>query len=349
MTDAPAALLITRDEHLLDDALRVLAAADVIPYVCADVTEARGRWTHASSVIVCEDFAEAMARTDPPRRDDVFLVHRGGDPGLWRQAVRLGASHVFSLEADEEQLVEAIARAREGRGEACLIGVMGGCGGAGASTLAAALAMSGARRGLTTLLIDGDPLGGGIDLIVGIEHAAGARWPEFTRTHGRINGAALREVLPVVDGLATLSWDRGEPCEISAETMGSIVGAGVSSHDLVVVDLPRVFGPVADQVLRSATTTLMVVPEDIRSIGAAQRSRDHLLWRTRDVALVARRRSGGMDAALVSDALALPVIARLRDDKRMAGSVDAGEGPLVGRSLRRGCRGILDALGLVAA
>lgn len=348
MTADASPLLVTRDEAMLDDVLRICAAADVVPHVCHDVAEVRSLWAAASMVIVCSDLAAAVARTGPARRDDVFVLHRDDDESIWQHAVHLGAEHVMSV-VDDDKVVEVLSSVREGGREACLIAVIGGCGGSGVSTLAAALAQLGSRRGFSSLLVDADPLGGGIDLVIGNEHVDGARWPDFTRTDGRLNGEALRGVLPLSAGLATLSWDRGDPSEVSPEAMHSIVVAAVRSHDLVVVDLPRTFDPVGDVVLRQCTMALLVVPEEIRAIGAAARCRDRLLQRTQDVAVVARRRTAGMDASLIGEALELPVIARLRDDKRVASSVDAGEGPLVGRPLRRGCARILDALGMEAS
>src|SRR2546421_294935 len=81
---------------------------------------------------------------------------------------------------DEPWLVDRIADAAEGIGEPALtIGVVGGRGGAGASTLACALAVTAARSGHRTMLIDGDPLGGGLDVLLGGERAGGLRWPDL--------------------------------------------------------------------------------------------------------------------------------------------------------------------------
>ena len=69
-----------------------------------------------------------------------------------------------------------LAAAAEPAGTAGLIvGVTGARGGAGASILASMLALTAARQGLRPLLVDGDPLGGGLDLMLGLEQADGLR------------------------------------------------------------------------------------------------------------------------------------------------------------------------------
>ena len=56
-----------------------------------------------------------------------------------------------------------------------VIVVVGARGGAGASSLAVALAQSSAQEGKRTVLLDADELGGGIDLVLGAEGHRGVR------------------------------------------------------------------------------------------------------------------------------------------------------------------------------
>ena len=67
------------------------------------------------------------------------------------------------------------------RGE--VVAVIGGCGGAGASLFAVALA----QAATDALLVDLDPWGGGIDLLVGGEATPGLRWPDLALQGGRLN------------------------------------------------------------------------------------------------------------------------------------------------------------------
>ena len=58
-------------------------------------------------------------------------------------------------------------------GSGPVICVVGGSGGVGASTLAAALAFVAARQAARSVLVDTDRLGGGLDLLIGAERVDG--------------------------------------------------------------------------------------------------------------------------------------------------------------------------------
>src|SRR5690606_31593583 len=134
-------------------------------------------WERASLVLVGDD--RAVGLRGVPRRPGVVLVGRDPDDhGVWERGVGLGAEAVLVLPADESRLVDRLADAVESVGGlARTVGVIGGRGGAGASTLACALALAAARRGERTMLIDGDPLGGGLEVLLGGERLDGLRWP----------------------------------------------------------------------------------------------------------------------------------------------------------------------------
>ncbi len=166
--------------------------------------------------------------------------------------------------------------------------MVGGRGGAGASTLAVALALTATSRRLRCLLLDADPLGGGLDLVLGGEDQLGVRWPELADAHGRVNGAALRDALPAFDGLTVLSWDRGDLLSIPADAMLSVLGAGRRSFDLIVVDLPRRPDAAAEEALAQATHTLLVVPAEVRATAAAARVATALAEFTADIQVVVR-------------------------------------------------------------
>lgn len=154
-------LIVTEDAALLDDLLRLCAAAGAEPEVHHGVPEHKGGWEGAPLILVGDD-AAARVRGGT-RRPGVYLVGRDqDDPDVWQRAVEIGAEYVLRLPDAESWLVERIADVAEGAGDQALtVGVIGGRGGAGASTLACALAVTAARSGQRTVLIDGDPLGGG--------------------------------------------------------------------------------------------------------------------------------------------------------------------------------------------
>jgi hypothetical protein len=137
------------------------------------------------------------------------------DAELWRTAFELGAERTVELPARGELLVDLLAEVVDGRAPRSDRGlaVLGGCGGAGASVLAAATATTAARRGDEALLVDADPLGGGLDLALGTESADGLRWSGLAVSGGRIAAGALQQALPrhelAAGRVSVLACDRG--------------------------------------------------------------------------------------------------------------------------------------------
>ncbi len=323
-------LIVSADASLLDDLLRLAAAADVEATVVSDAVRARSAWRDAALVVAGHDLSTALAAGPPPRRPGVILATSSpAGEGVYRLAVEIGAQDVVDLPEAESWLVSRMAAAGEPPVPAALvIGVMGGRGGAGASVLSATLASVAARRGLRTLLVDGDPLGGGIDLVLGAEGAPGARWSDYAERHGRLSSAALHDSLPARSGLAVLSWHRGAVEPITAETMRSVLDAAVRGYDLVVVDLPRQVTEAGAEALVSADTTLIVVPAEVRAAVAADRVAEVARRYTRDLRLVVRGPApGGLKPEVIAESLRLPLAGVMAADRRLPGAVERGESP----------------------
>lgn len=350
LTPEPSVLLATADDLLLDDLLRLAAAAGVTPQVEPDLTGVRRRWPAAELVVVGQDLSDDLARAQPLRRSGVVLVGADpGDPAIFRQAVALGAEQVYFLPADEVVLGDRLADSLEtGARSALTLACVGGCGGAGATVLAAALAVTGARRGLRTMLIDGDPLGGGIDLVLGQEKHAGLRWPELVGAAGRVSAAALRAALPVVGELAVLSWDRADVVAMPPEAMRSVLSAAQRSSDLVVVDLPRRCDEATEEALVRATSTLLVVPRDVRACAAAARVAGRLRSVAGDLRLAAREPGlSGLSAADVAKHLSIRLAVQVRFDRDLATQLDRGRFPADARTpLGRAASDLLDQFGI---
>src|SRR5699024_7208856 len=115
--------------------------------------------------------------------------------GVWQRAVRLGADDVFLLPEDADSLLAAFHRhsGERRRGRGGVITVVAGHGGAGASVLASALALTAEPA---SLLVDLDPTGPGLDLILGVERDDGLRWPDLRVHDGSIDPDALYRALP---------------------------------------------------------------------------------------------------------------------------------------------------------
>lgn len=340
-------VVATADDALLEDALRWCAALGATPEVVVDVEGVHRTWRAASVVLVGADLAPRLGGTGLPRRDHVLLVEdaRGPDPRAWQWAVGLGAVDVVSA-AQESAALERLALALDGRSEGCLVSIVGAVGGVGASTFAAALGHRAGSRGLASMLLDLDALGGGLDLVLGAERIEGIRWQGLGGADGTLSAGSLAEVLPRADGLATLTWSRDEPV-VETPSLGPVLTAAGRGFDLVVADAPRHGGDALAEAVGRSVCTVVLVPEETRGIGAATSLVQRLEGLTDSVALLSVGRPGGPGPDLVSRVVGRPVLGRIRRERRLRTAIEQGHGPRRSRSLSRVADRVLDLLGLV--
>jgi secretion/DNA translocation related CpaE-like protein len=318
---------VSTDEELLDDLLRLLAAAGTEPEVATGGPALRRAHRDAPLVLVGADALATGVVRALPRRPGVVVVATGELPATaWAGAVELGAERVAVLPDDESWLLTRAAtavRAPVERG--WLLAVSGSCGGAGASTVAAALALAAAPH---ALLVDGDAWGGGLDLLLGAELAEGLRWPDLTGLRGRVAGDALLAALPEIDGVHLLSASRTAPASVPDEALTAVVEAARAAGGCVVVDLPR-SGTSAPTVLADADMALLVVPARLRAATAAR-----LLvetpgspWGSAQVLL--RHVVGGLSREEVADVVGRPVFGELPHDRSAVPRGERGQPPAV--------------------
>ncbi|MGY0231301.1 septum site-determining protein Ssd [Longispora urticae] len=315
----PRSLIVTADPHLLDELLRLTAQAGIVPVVAPDPAAARPLWGGAPLVIVGPDQAAGCAGL-PSRPRVVLVVDAEPDDPLWELAQLLGAEHVAALPAAEPWLIEKLGAAEQGAPDAPVIGVLGGRGGAGASVLAAGLAVTAARQGSDVLLVDADPLGGGVDLVLGWEEVGGLRWPELTSG----------ELGPFLEKgrLSVLSQDRHTAVEVSPELMATALRSGRSGSDLVVLDLPRTLDDAARHALGHADRLLLVVPAELRACAAAAKVVSHLGELDVPVELIVRGPSPGrLRATEIARALGLPLAGSLRSEPGLVTALERGSAP----------------------
>lgn len=323
-----APLIVTDDPELLDDLLRLSAAAGAQPDVHDSAPVGKAAWDTAPLVLVGADAAVRCRAA--ARRHGVLLIARDrDDPDVWRSAVEIGADDVLRLPDAETRLVGRIADVAEGAGrQALTVGVLGGCGGAGASTLACALAVSAARTGRRTVLVDGDPLGGGLDVLLGGERTEGPRWPELAASEGRVAGTALEESLPLLHGVRVLSWDRGTTVGVPPEAMRSVLAAARRRGGIVLADLPRRIDDVTVEALTQLDMGLLVVPGELRAIAAAKRVAAMAGTVLGDLRVVARGPyAAGIDETWVARVLGLSLAGELPTEPRLLTTLDDGLPP----------------------
>lgn len=329
-------MIVTEDAELLDDLLRLCAAAGATPEVHPRVPDRGAGWEAAPLVLVGDDVARRVRGA--ARGRGVVLVGRDqDDPGVWKRAVQIGADHVLLLPDGEQWLVDRIADVAEGVGRPALtVGVIGGRGGAGASTLACALAVTSAREGMRTLLVDADPLGGGLDVLLGGETAEGLRWPAFAASRGRVGSGALEESLPELHSLRVLSWDRGDCVAVPPPAVRAVVSAARRRGGAVVVDLPRRIDEAGAEALAQLDIGLLVVPAELRAIAAAGRVASAAGMVLRDLRVAVRGPyAPGLDDREVARLLGLPLAGEVPVETGLLSAADGrtppgggGRGPL---------------------
>ncbi|WBB96561.1 MULTISPECIES: septum site-determining protein Ssd [unclassified Solwaraspora] len=322
-------LVVTADERLLDDLLRLAALAGTDVDLAADPVAARSRQAAAPFVLVGADQADAYLRARMPRRPRLVLVGRADQDQPWQVAELLGAEHVAILPAAEPWLVDRLTdNGGTDKPAAAVIGVIGGRGGAGASVLAGALSVTAARLGLRSLLVDADPLGGGLDLVLGWEQIDGLRWPALADSDGRIDPSALAGALPCRGDLGLLSWDRGEPLPLPAATMTAALDAARRERDVVVVDLPRRPDEAAIAAMHATDRVLVLVPAELRATAATARVITDIQPHCTDLSLVVRGPAPGrLRAREIGRTLGLPVTGVLQPEPRVSRGLERGDAP----------------------
>jgi secretion/DNA translocation related CpaE-like protein len=318
------------DLGLMSDARRLCAAAGLEAEVVAE-HDVRRWWAGAAAILLDAAAARLVAAQRVLRRGGVAVLTRTGEPDDWRIAVEVGAEQVVVVPADERTLLEGVLARPDRTGHAPVVVCVPASGGAGASTVAVGLAAASARRGVATLLIDGDPTGGGLDLAFGLEHAEGARWPDLIDAGGASLDAIPDGLLQVGPALRLLSWDRRVRSLPDLAGGWSIVlpAAGAGS-DLVLVDLPRSSTTFE---VTAADVVLLVVRAGVRHTVAAVQAASQLRAGCSDVRLIVRGAGRGLSASDVSSAVGLPLVAQLPHDRRIPSATDAGQlSRLLGRS-----------------
>ncbi|MBB6174156.1 secretion/DNA translocation related CpaE-like protein [Nocardiopsis mwathae] len=332
--DPPRPLVVTDDPELLDDLLRLSAAAAVEVTVAHTPAHAGRDWSRAPLVVAGSDLLPAIADLEPRPHRNVVAAGRDGiryaapDHPAGAAARRIGARAVFSLPEDEAALAELFAESTRPRsGHAPVLSVVGSRGGAGASLLAVALALGGARAGLSTALIDADPLGVGLDVLLGEEHAPGTRWGGLLGRQGRMDWAAVRSALPVVRGVALLTWERGPTRAVPTPAMRAVLTSAAHGADLVVADLPRALDAGAQEALQRTTTALLVVPAALHAVVAARRITPRLRDHVADLRVVTRGADADLPASDIARALRLPLAGDIADERGLPSALDRGDTP----------------------
>ncbi|OZM73400.1 helicase [Amycolatopsis antarctica] len=323
-------LVVISDEALLDEVLRLAAAVGCETERAPDLESARPRWADAPLVLL--DDTAARRAPDLQHRPGVLLVCKSTpEPETWQLAFGLGVQRVVALPDAESTLLSALADALEGTRarHGPVLAVIGARGGAGASVFAAAVGIAAARTGRDALLVDCDQLGGGLDLLLGMEQEGGLRWPGLRTGSGRLPTSGLRAALPGRDHgdgrLAVVSCAR-EGEGPTADAVTAIVDTGRRAGDVVVCDLPRHVGAVGRAVLRKSDLVAVVVPAEVRASLSAAGVLGRIGGPATRSGVVVRGPAGEtLPPDQVADTVGIPLLTSMASERGLQRAIDRGE------------------------
>lgn len=325
VTSTAGLLALIAETALREEVDRVAAAAGVrAVHLDPAAVPTRKVWSAATAVVVDAPAARHCAEAGLPRRNAVFLCALGEpDASTLQAAIAVGAEEVLAMPDRADELVRGISDGadtgtRDGRGATAA--VVPGRGGAGASVFAAAMAY---QLG-TPLVVDLDPWGGGIDLLLGAEDVPGLRWPELTVQGGRLHWPAVRAALPEHRGVAVLSGTRTGH-ELSAGAVAAVLDAGRRAGVTTVCDVPRRLTEAVCTALDDADLVVLVSTCDVRSCAATAAMAPALSSINPNVGLVVRGPApGGLRPGEVAALTKLPLLAAMRPQPLLAERLERG-------------------------
>lgn len=321
----PFSLVICQDSRLLDVVMSAAASCGADPRVVREAHEVRRWWARAATVLIGAEMAPSVAGLGLVPRTGVHLIASDAEAATaW--SVPLDAS-VLVLPEQSGFLPAVLSQSESpGMNRGRMIDVMGGTGGVGASTLAAALAQRCQLRQARPCLVDLDVCGGGIDLLLGAEKQTGWRWNDLLSVSGSVHDIASS--LPTPSGFPVLSMGRtGAESSAAlqapgAQSVRSVLDSLCRNVDVVVIDDPEPQDwPGTEKAMR-----LVVVAAQVRAVMAARARIQRHGWQ--DAQLVVRCGPGmGLDPRAVADSLSLPLAGRITTDRRLVAAAQAGEPP----------------------
>jgi secretion/DNA translocation related CpaE-like protein len=322
-------LALISEETVLDDLLRLAAAAGCDVERAADVAALRAGWQSSTLVLLDAASLPDVAAAGVPRRHGLLVVcPEEPTTRTFQAALALGAEQLVRLPEEEDWLVGALADVvdRPAGSAGATLCVLGARGGAGSSVFAAATALTAEKSGLPAVLVDCDPLGGGLDVLLGVEESAGLRWPDLRLTSGRLAASTLRSAL--VDGgragPAVLSCAR-DAAGLTPEAVAAVIEASSRSGSLVLCDLPRTLSAAAEAALHRSDLAVVVVPAEVRACSSARGLLAGLAERGVRAGIVVRGPApGGLRAPDIAEALGVPLLASMRPEPALDGALERG-------------------------
>jgi len=205
-----------------------------------------------------------------------------------------------------------------------------------------------------SVLVDLDLAGPGLDLLLGVEHEPGLRWPDLVAAPDDLDGGHLLGSLPAWRGTAVLATDRTRLVAPSLGAVARVLGSLAEVAD-VVIDLPRgAWGTELGELVRAlpGAGAVWLAAPTLGSVGAGRRA--GLAAGAAGVVLRAVR-GAALSPHEVATHLGVPLWAVARDERALRVAADWGQGPVGARARSSTARvdrvrgGSPSSLALVAA
>ena len=345
-------LLVSSSLPLIDEVVRLASTVALEVQVASDLSAAAAHWLGAPLVVIGSDVVADSSALGRRARVIVAHLEDGDDDAaaqrdMWRFAVEVGAEHVVELPDGERWLLDSLRECAEGPPRnGTVIALLGGSGGVGTSTLSVNTAVTASRRGLRSLLVDADPWGGGLDLVLGAEDVTGARWSDLHNVSGHLPSGHLDAALPRVSDISVLACARTDDGLPPHETMTAVLESGRRSHDLVIVDCSRCADDLLAVVLSSSDAAVLLVGDHVRATAAAARRHAWLRTKVGAVRVVHACSPRGISSDDVSRALGVELVASIPHVPSMTIRADEGELPSLPRAYAAACEAIVDSIGV---
>lgn len=303
-----AVLIVVMDPVLGPEVKNIVAASGATPIEATKYDEVR-RIAHRMAVIIADEEGAVLVRGLGRIQARVFLVAAENSALDWELAMQIHAEEGYLLPAQSLDLLGQLGRRRKAR-QGRTIAVLGAVGGAGTSTLAAALAIACARDG-TAVLVDAHDYSGGLDLLLGVEETPGIRWSDFSVRGGHVDASDILAAMPnTKHGVRVLTHGRGGRQQLDPEECDMVIES-LHHETTLVIDTSRQ-EQLHDRIISLADVTLLVVPAEVRAVAAAAGLAQHLRANHAKVQLVVRYRGwSGLDAREIERIVEAPVIAEL--------------------------------------
>ena len=360
-------LVCVHNSALLTEVVHAVAAVGSEVISVVDPRDIARHYSKAQAVIIDETTQPQTAVL--PARDAVFVVHpEPGPPPVPASGVAQGqrpqsgvVNQAFVLPAQSRELLMELGaainaqprinqeaelvshrRTRSYNDRARVIAVAGATGGAGASTLAASLARMLAARDGRSLLIDAVSESGGLDLLLGVEDEAGARWPDIAVDEGTLAPHDVVAALPSTpDGVAVLSAQRSNVAEYTQLDSRSVAGIINSMREWdasTVVDCHK------DAIPDGVDICVCVVTAQVRPVAAATGILARLYARRIPTVVLVRHRDwSGLEPHDIETMTHADVVAEIGTIKGLAKACELTSLPTrLPRVLKQACTAILE-------